>query len=181
MTENGVKLEEGLGVFKSDNFDVQYKCSLNEKCSGASTSHLGLASPTMGLHYACEPILGVASRRSRRTQARELGFVKGETLSLSTSLGLPSLDLSRPLAREHGSLGSRALGCSRGQIWGLRAMGSCGGVVATIATIDGRRSGDNDRRATVAAKDIFGFSHLFLMENSYYPWTRDEWAFRINS
>lgn len=35
VKENGVKLEEGLGVFKSDRFDadayVQSKCSLNEK------------------------------------------------------------------------------------------------------------------------------------------------------
>ncbi|PKI66432.1 hypothetical protein CRG98_013234 [Punica granatum] len=54
---------------------------------------------------------------------------------------------SKPLTCEHESLGSRALGCSGGQIWGLRAMGLCGGVVTTM---DGRRSCDNDGWATVA-------------------------------
>ncbi|OWM67686.1 hypothetical protein CDL15_Pgr019187 [Punica granatum] len=101
------------------------------------------------LALACEPYSGFAlgsrtypgSREaSISTNPSSRGWVHRErnafSLSLSTSPGIPSLDLSRLRAREHRSLDSQALGCSGGQIWGLRAMGSCGGVVATTTTMD---------------------------------------------
>ncbi|PKI69910.1 hypothetical protein CRG98_009785 [Punica granatum] len=107
---------------------------------------------------AREPSPRVASPRSSLTQASELGFVERETLSLSTSPRHPELGFVETWDSQTQPLGSRASSGSGGQIWGPRAMGLYGGVVATTTTMVGRRSEltANQKKVEVeGASDIF--------------------------
>ncbi|KAK4754238.1 hypothetical protein SAY87_002342 [Trapa incisa] len=91
VKENGVKLEEGLGVFKSDRFDsdayVQSKCSMNEKeirqlCSYLLDLKKGSAEEMRKSVYANYPAFIRTSK--------EISDLEGELLSIRNLLSTQS-------------------------------------------------------------------------------------------